>query len=236
MTERVSSEAYSFPWWAVPVLFFCGTGLLVPLVYAVPIPVFYQVLYASYGFCENAQSFLYAASTVFGAVVLYRRYYIDGYKTQQFLYEAIFFFWSFFMLGEETRWGMIYFSSSGGGDLFSFQNLFVRSISRSVEMDQPYLSILSIAFTRLFFLLAGFYLIVAGWWYRHQWPSIMNQFFKTIYFRYLMFYVFFFLCGLYIELVLNEEWHEYHEFEETFELNAAFVWCLLAALLYRRDV
>lgn len=224
ITDQPAPSSDSIPWWGFSVLFLCFTGLLACTTRSFDVPYLFKVLYTPFGVCENFQALLYGACCVVGGKNIW-----DAWKAKNrflLIFTSIVFAWAFFMLGEETRWGLVYFVDEGTS-MFSFQDLLMDSLLEPMPEKPVMDDILGMVITRLVAALGAIYGVIAVWHFRARIQPFIKAAQRSPYTLYFVFYVFYFLAAVYIEVVLNAGRIKFNDIEETFEANAALVWFLL---------
>jgi len=137
----------------------------------------------------------------------------------------------FFLIGEETRWGLIYFSDhlktlpfTGLQDILQMA-LFPWFQARTEE--QAFIVLIA----RLVLALAFIGGCIFLWHERHDLKKWKREFTGMWFLPYLSLW-FLFLCGaLYIEIFTFSERNTLNIIEENLELNAAFAWLVMASQL-----
>ncbi len=135
----------------------------------------------------------------------------------------------FFLIGEETRWGLIYFSDhlktlpfTGIQDVLQMA-LFPWFQARTEE--QAFIVLVARLVLALAFIGGAVFL----WHERHDLKKWKREFIGLWFLPYLALW-FLFLCGaLYIEIFTFSERNTLNIIEENLELNAAFAWLVMAS-------
>lgn len=185
-------------------------------------PWIYSLLYRENGIVENMTVVFYLLAAGFSGRLLYLA------RPRSRLLKALFLF-SIFMLGEETRWGLIYLVEHPKQLSFtSFQDLIQMAFLNTPQNMLPLQNTL-IVIARI----TGFILFVGGpvyiWIKRHK--IFDNVPYKSSSLTpYLALYALFLLIAVFIEFFMpgGQKHKLLNVLEETLEMNASFVWFLIS--------
>ncbi len=194
-------------------------------------PWIYSLLYRANGIVENMTVVFYLLAAGFAWRLL------TTVRPRAKLFWAMLLF-SVFMLGEETRWGLIYITDNVKQFSFtSIQDLIHMAFFQSPETPTGLQNAL-IILARL----VGFILVVCVpiylWIRRHQLPD-MSGYKKAPFMPYVILYFLLLGVALIIEFGFPTGKKLFIVLEETLELNAAFVWLVVAytaSNLYRPHI
>lgn len=172
-------------------------------------PWVYSLFYRGHGIMENMTVVFYGFAAFFAGTALVR-----AQKTHRVLWAV--FLVAIFMLGEEIRWGFAYLANDIHDFRFTSVQDFLQWLFNAIHIPQGWALIL------------GLVAIVLTLRFRHVVQDFYERERGTVFYALSSIYIVFLGVAVFIEFTLQPGKNVLDVLEETLEMNASFVWMLLA--------